>query len=69
MAFRLGMIVFRKTVCSSPTNGTRNTSSSPLNHEDALRSVVLGIRVLQYIEQIATLDVEDEVLEPDAALR
>jgi hypothetical protein len=25
VAFRLGMIVFRKTVCSSSTNGTRYT--------------------------------------------
>ena len=37
--------------------------------EDALAAVTLGVRVLQDIEQIASLDVEDDLFEPDAALR
>jgi hypothetical protein len=40
-----------------------------LDHEDALAGVTLGVRVLQDIEQVAALDVEDDVLEPNAALR
>jgi hypothetical protein len=36
--------------------------------EDALAAVTLGVRVLQDVEQAASLDVEDDVLEPDAAL-
>ena len=37
--------------------------------EDALAGVTVRVRVLQDVEQVATLDVEDDVLEPDAALR
>ena len=37
--------------------------------EDALAGVTVGVRVFQDVEQVATLDVEDDVLEPDAALR
>ena len=37
--------------------------------ENALAAVTLGVRVLQDIEQVASLDVEDDVFEPDAALR
>ena len=37
--------------------------------EDALAAVTLGVRVLQDIEQVASLDVEDDFFEPDAALR
>ena len=37
--------------------------------EDALPGVTAGVRVSQDVEQVATLDVEDNVLEPDAALR
>jgi hypothetical protein len=36
---------------------------------DALAAVPLGVRVLQDIEQVASLDVEDDFFEPDAALR
>jgi hypothetical protein len=36
--------------------------------ENALPGVTAGVRVLEDVEQIA-LDVEDDVLEPDAALR
>src|SRR5688572_14799458 len=39
------------------------------NDEDALAGVTVGVRVFQNVEQVATLDVEDDVLEPDAALR
>ena len=39
------------------------------DNEDALASVTVGVRLFQDVEQIATLDVEDDVLEPDAALR
>ncbi len=37
--------------------------------EDALAAVTLGVRVLQDIEQVASLDVEGDFFEPDAALR
>src|SRR5262249_6476166 len=37
--------------------------------EDALAGVPLGVRVLQDVEQVPTLDVKDDVLEPDAAVR
>jgi hypothetical protein len=37
--------------------------------EDARAAVTLGVRVVQNVEQVATLVVEDDVLEPDAALR
>jgi hypothetical protein len=36
--------------------------------EDAVTAVAVGIRVLQDVEHVAALDVEDDVLEPDAAL-
>jgi hypothetical protein len=35
----------------------------------ALTGVTVGVRVFQDVEQVATLDVEDDVLEPYAALR
>src|SRR5713101_1683435 len=37
--------------------------------ENALAAVTLGVRVLQDIEQVASLDVEDDFFEPDAAIR
>ena len=37
--------------------------------EDALAGVPVGVRVLQDTEQVASLDVEDNFFEPDAALR
>jgi hypothetical protein len=37
--------------------------------EDALAGVTVRVRMLQDVEQIAALDVEDNVLEPNAALR
>jgi hypothetical protein len=40
-----------------------------LDDEDALAGVAVGARVFQDIEQVATLDVKDDVLEPDAAIR
>jgi hypothetical protein len=40
-----------------------------LDDEDALAGVPLGVRMLQDVEHIATLDVEDDVLEPDSAVR
>ena len=68
MAVRLGMIVFRNTVCSSSTNGTKYTYSSRRMGEDALASVTVGIRVLQDVEQIAPFNVEDDLLKPDTSL-
>jgi hypothetical protein len=41
----------------------------PLDDEDALAPVTLWVRVLQDFEQVAALDVENDVLEPDAAIR
>src|SRR5260221_8638175 len=41
----------------------------PLDDEDALASVTVEVRVFQDVEQVATLNVEDNVLEPDAAIR
>src|SRR5262245_51100446 len=38
------------------------------NDEDALPCVTVGVRLLQDVEQIAALDVKDEILEPDAPL-
>jgi hypothetical protein len=35
--------------------------------EDALASVAIGDRMLQDVEQVATLDVEGDLLKPDAA--
>ena len=69
MAFRLGMIGFRKTVSSSSTNGTRYTYSSRSDDEEPLTGVTPGVRVLQDVEQVATLDMEDDVLEPDVSVR
>jgi hypothetical protein len=40
-----------------------------LDDEDALASVPVGVRMFQDVEQVATLDVEDDVLEPDVAIR
>ena len=40
-----------------------------LDDEDALPGVAIGVRMFQDVEQVATLDVEDDLLEPDAALR
>jgi hypothetical protein len=37
--------------------------------EEALAAVTLGVRVLQDIEQVASLDVEDDFFESDAELR
>ena len=39
------------------------------DHEDALAGVTVGVRMFQDVEQAAALDVEGDVLEPDAALR
>ena len=39
------------------------------NDEDALSAVTLWVRMLQDIEQVASFDVENDVFEPDAALR
>jgi hypothetical protein len=36
--------------------------------EDALAAVTLGVRVPQDIEQVASLDVEDDFFEPDPAV-
>jgi hypothetical protein len=40
-----------------------------LDDEDALAGIRVGVRVFQDVQQIATLNVEDDVLEPDAAVR
>ena len=40
-----------------------------LDDEDALPGVPVGVRVFEDVEQVATLDVEDEALEPDTAVR
>ena len=50
-------------------NGVRVTDILALDDEDALAGVTAGVRVLQDVEQTATLDLDDDVLEPDAALR
>jgi hypothetical protein len=63
------MIVFRKTVCSSLTQRYQVHAVLLSDDENALATVTLGVRVLQDIEQVASLDVEDDFLEPDAALR
>ena len=91
MAFRLGMIVFRNTVCSSSTSasarrataGPRRGSRRKLageggdgtryhvvlapDDEDALAAVPVRVGMRECVEQVAPLDVEDDVLEPDAA--
>src|SRR5437868_2874838 len=40
-----------------------------LNHEDALTTVTVRFRVHQDVEQVATFDMKNDVLEPDAAVR
>ena len=40
-----------------------------LDDEDALAGITDGVRVLQDVEQVDTFDVEDDVLESDAAVR
>ena len=40
-----------------------------LDDEDALAGVTLGVRVLQDVEQVVTVDVKNDVLVPDAAIR
>src|SRR4051794_41047345 len=40
-----------------------------LDDEDTLARVTLGVRVIEDVQQVPALDVEDDVLEPDAALR
>jgi len=40
-----------------------------LDNEDALAGVPVGVRVFQDVEQVAALNVKDDVLEPDAAVR
>jgi hypothetical protein len=69
VAFRLGMIVFRKTVCSPLHERHQIHVVVASDDEDARAAVTLGVRVVQNVEQVATLVVEDDVLEPDAALR
>jgi hypothetical protein len=66
--FRLGMIVFRNTECSSSTYGTRYTSSSRWTTKMRWLAYRSGVRVFQDVERVAALDVEDDVLEPDAAI-
>jgi hypothetical protein len=33
-----------------------------------MTGITVGVRVFQDVEQVATLDVKDDILEPDAAL-
>ena len=40
-----------------------------LDDENTLAGVTLGVRVFKDVERIAALDVEDDVLEPNAAVR
>jgi hypothetical protein len=40
-----------------------------LNHEDALTTVTVGVRVLQDVEQVATFDMKNDVLEPVMSLK
>jgi hypothetical protein len=40
----------------------------PINDEDALAGITIGVRVLQDVEQVAALNVEHDILEPDPAL-
>jgi hypothetical protein len=39
------------------------------DYEDTLAGVTVGVRTFQDVEQVAALDVEDDVLEPYVALR
>jgi hypothetical protein len=39
------------------------------DHEDALATITLAVRVLQDIQQSASLDVEDDIFEPDLGRR
>jgi hypothetical protein len=41
----------------------------PLDDEDAPAGVAFGVRMFENVEQVAAFDVEDDVLEPNAALR
>ncbi len=40
-----------------------------LDDEDALAGVTVGVRMLDDVEQVAALDVKDDVLESDAGVR
>ena len=40
-----------------------------LDDEDALAGITVRVRMFQNVEQVAPLDMEDDVLEPDASLR
>src|SRR3954471_10523835 len=40
----------------------------PLNDENALAGITFRVGMFQHIKQVAALDVEDDVLEPDASL-
>ena len=44
------------------------TYSSRRTDEDALADVMVGVRMFQNVEQIAALDMEDDILEPETAL-
>jgi hypothetical protein len=68
VAFRLGMIVFRNTVMLVLDERYQVHVVVALDDEDTLTTVALGVRVFQNVEQITALNVEDDVLEPDAAL-
>ena len=37
--------------------------------EDPLAGIAVGVLMFQDVQQVAALDVEDDVFEPDAALR
>ena len=40
-----------------------------LDNEDALAGVTVGVRVFENVEQVTALDMEHDVLEPDAPIR
>jgi hypothetical protein len=58
----------RKTGSSS-TNGTKVTVVLAPDDEDTLAATTVGVRVFQNVDQLTTLDVEDDVRETDAAMR
>src|SRR5436190_18487162 len=58
----VGPLLRRDSVCV----GTRTLE---LDYEDALADVPVAVRVFQDVEQVAMLNVEDDALEPDAAIR
>lgn len=62
MALRLGMIVFRNTVCSS-SDERHQVNVVPALDDDG---VTFRVRMLEYVEQVTALDVEHDVLEADA---